>query len=149
MEIIGANSCCSYLLQTKNPARFLDYIKTIPFNTWLCTTLESNREYPHIYGDSPSIADRVKAFAEIDNAQQPYNIHPKMITIEPVLDFDITDFIRLIKSCGPLVRQVNIGADTGNNKLPEPPKEKVIELIAELKKFTKVFEKKNLKRLIA
>jgi hypothetical protein len=45
--------------------------------------------------------------------------------------------------------QVNIGADSGHNNLPEPPKEKVLELIAELQKFTRLVEKKNLKRIIA
>jgi len=32
--------------------------------------------------------------------------------------------------------------------LPEPPKEKILELISELKKFTVVKEKSNLKRLL-
>ena len=44
--------------------------------------------------------------------------------------------------------QVNIGADSGGNNLPEPSKEKIIELIFELEKFTKVKQKKNLKRLL-
>jgi hypothetical protein len=34
------------------------------------------------------------------------------------------------------------------NGLPEPPKEKILELIAELEKFTKVVQKKNLGRLL-
>jgi hypothetical protein len=40
-------------------------------------------------------------------------------------------------------------ADSGNNHLPEPPKEKVIELISELQKFTTIYQKKNLRRLVA
>ena len=43
---------------------------------------------------------------------------------------------------------VNIGADSGYNNLPEPPKEKILQLIDELKKFTKVKNKENLSRLV-
>jgi hypothetical protein len=70
-----------------------------------------------------------------------------MIAIEPVMDFDAMTFSDMILSCKP--EQVNIGADSGNNHLPEPPKEKIIELISELRKFTKVVEKTNLRRLMA
>ena len=54
----------------------------------------------------------------------------------------------IIKHCDP--RKVNIGADSSpnRNKLPEPPKEKILELIAELEKFTTVVQKKNLRRLL-
>jgi hypothetical protein len=74
------------------------------------------------------------------------NIHDRgfetMITIEPIMDFDLTKMLRIIHMAEP--SQVNIGADSGNNHLPEPPKEKVIELISELQKFTTVYQKKNL-----
>ena len=54
----------------------------------------------------------------------------------------------MTKSCKPV--QANIGADSSpkRNNLPEPPKEKILELIAELETFTKVVKKKNLKRLL-
>ena len=64
------------------------------------------------------------------------------------MDFDLPEFIQLIWRCNPV--QVNIGADSSpkRNKLPEPPKEKILELIAELEKFTTVVQKKNLTRLL-
>ena len=43
---------------------------------------------------------------------------------------------------------VNIGADSKNNGLPEPSKEKVLELIDRLNEFTEVRNKKNLKRIL-
>ena len=52
----------------------------------------------------------------------------------------------MIKYCNP--KQVNIGADSGNNNLPEPSKEKVLALIDELQKFTTIHNKSNLKRLL-
>lgn len=44
--------------------------------------------------------------------------------------------------------QVNIGADSGGNHLPEPSAAKVLALIEELVKFTTVERKKNLARLL-
>ena len=69
-----------------------------------------------------------------------------MITIEPIMDFDIFVMIEKIKEVSPF--QVNIGADSGYNNLPEPSKEKILELILELEKFTTVFRKSNLGRLL-
>jgi hypothetical protein len=63
------------------------------------------------------------------------------------MDFDLINFVKLIESCKP--EQVNIGANTSYNiKLPEPNEEKIMKLIKELKKFTKIKLKTNLKRLL-
>jgi DNA repair photolyase len=127
----------SFLFQSKNPERFIDWLGYIPYNAYLCTTLESNREYPAIYQNAPPIIERVKAMHGIKN-------RPKMITIEPILDFG-EEFIQLLKMCQPT--QINIGANTGCNHLPEPPSEKIAALVGELRGFTRVHLKKNLARL--
>lgn len=44
--------------------------------------------------------------------------------------------------------QVNIGADSKHHNLLEPSKEKLLSLITELEKFTKVVQKSNLARLM-
>ena len=67
------------------------------------------------------------------------------VTIEPILDFDLPDMVAILKHCEP--KQVNIGADSGRNNLPEPSKEKVLALINELQKFTIIDRKTNLSRL--
>ena len=67
------------------------------------------------------------------------------VTTEPIMDFNLEEFVSMIIICKP--KQVNIGADTGNHHLPEPSKEKIMQLISELEKFTIVHQKKNLKRL--
>ena len=130
-----------YLLQTKNTDRFAMFFQMLNEYFSLCTTLETNRTYRAIMNNSPAIIDRVLNFAKIPAER-------KFITIEPIMDFDLPEFITMIKHCNP--RQVNIGADSSpkRNKLPEPPKEKILELIAELETFTKVIQKKNLKRLL-
>lgn len=126
-----------YLFQTKNTKNMSDYI--FPKNTTLCTTIESNRNYKKIMNNSPEIHNRIYWFDYLSYKN-------KMITIEPILDFDLNEFVDMIKYVNPF--QVNIGADSGYNNLPEPPKEKVLKLIKELQQFTKVYLKDNLNRLI-
>jgi DNA repair photolyase len=132
-----------YLFQTKNPERFMNYQDEntgIIGKSVICTTIESNRDYPEIMGESPLIEDRVIAMHNISYSMDTY------VTIEPIMDFDLDSLSVLIKHCNPV--QVNIGADSGNNKLPEPSKDKILSLIKELEKFTKVKLKKNLNRIL-
>ena len=68
-----------------------------------------------------------------------------MVSIEPVLDFDLFDFVEFIQRISP--DYVSIGADSKNKGLPEPSAEKIERLIIELEKFTEVRIKSNLARL--
>jgi len=72
--------------------------------------------------------------------------YKRMITIEPILDFDLNEFSEMIKSINP--SWVNIGADSKGHKMPEPGKEKIQKLIDELSAFTSVKIKTNLSRLM-
>lgn len=125
-----------YLFQSKNPARF-NWLFEYPLNCVACTTIETNRTYPEM-GNAPSPNIRAEAMSKLDLS--------RYVTIEPIMDFDLKGLVGLIKSCAPI--QVNIGADSGHNNLPEPPPEKVRALIAELKTFTIVAPKKNLGRIL-
>lgn len=128
-----------FFFQTKNPARFLE-LEDHMFRSWdLCTTIETNRFYPEIMGNSPTPKDRALAMSKVKN--------DCFVTIEPIIDFDAKEMVDLIQMCNPV--QVNIGANTSNAKLPEPSKEKVLELIERIKTFTIVNNKKNLKRILA
>jgi hypothetical protein len=127
-----------YLFHTKRPSRAVYGIgeRHFPVNSTLCVTLESNRPWPGI-SKAPQPSCRVEALREWEGK--------KMITIEPIMEFDVMTFSEMILSCNPA--QVNIGADSGNNHLPEPSPEKIATLIGELRKFTDVHLKKNLRRL--
>lgn len=131
----------TYFFQTKNPKAYSEYGAHIAAlnKINLCITLETNRWHTDIMQYSPDPVIRAMKFSEIP-------IKEKYITIEPIMDFDMDMFIRYIKVNNPL--QVNIGADSGRNNLPEPSKEKVLELISELEKFTIVHQKSNLKRIL-
>ena len=134
--------CCkfdnTYLFQTKNPERMAFYHKYFPEKTKLCTTIETNRIYPNYMGNTPEPEMRAIQMTQFIKWDA-------FVTIEPIMDFDLYELVKLIKLCHP--QQVNIGADSGNNHLPEPSKEKILALIEELKKFTVIDQKRNLKRL--
>lgn len=124
-----------YLLQTKNPAAFARFKFDERFI--LGTTIESNRWYIS-YGRSPSPRDRACALALVSQK--------KFVTIEPVLDFDVERLAEIIMIAEP--DWVNIGADTGNNGMPEPSPSKIRALIAALS-GTRIEIKKNMKRINA
>ena len=64
-----------------------------------------------------------------------------MVTIEPVIEFDLDTMVTWIKNINPVM--VWIGYDSKKNKLPEPDVEKVKELYWELGKqsFTVILKK--------
>ena len=129
----------SYLFQTKNPGR-ASYFTEWPEKSIFCTTIETNRWYGDQMQHSPPPFERSRAMNGISIFHKTY------VTIEPIMDFDLRELVHLIVMCNP--QQVNIGADSGNNKLPEPEPEKIRELIDKLELFTTVKQKKNLKRLL-
>jgi hypothetical protein len=71
----------------------------------------------------------------------------EFVTIEPILDFDVLEFTRLLVFARPTF--VNIGADSKNHHLPEPTRERVMQLVEALTSAGIVIRKKiNLERLI-
>jgi DNA repair photolyase len=127
-----------YLLQSKNPKRFLEFanhplMKQVVF----ATTIESNRNYPEIMSNSPKIEERAEAMEKIANLG-----FRTMVTAEPLMQFDLTDMVSIIKQCQP--RLVNIGRNTCRDiQLPEPEPEEVRGLVTSLSDFTRVNIKKN------
>jgi len=139
----------TYLFQTKNPYRYVEFIHPqiggnveteLPKKCILGTTIETNREYSCM-GKAYKPNMRASAIEFITS-----QFNDCFITIEPILDFDLNEFMAMLRKANPV--SINIGADSGNNHLPEPEPEKIRELIKELEKFTKVHLKKNLKRLL-
>jgi hypothetical protein len=126
-----------YLFQSKNPARIYRKERLLPANSVICTTIETNRIYEQIMGDSPIPEDRAIAMRKFSQV--------RYVTIEPIMDFDLEDMVELIKMCEP--EQVNIGADSKGHGLPEPQPGKIESLVTELEKFTTIHRKSNLKRL--
>ena len=132
-----------FLFQTKNPSRMLQFIDHPIFqSSVICTTIESNRYYPSIMNHAPHVEERALAMNEIANREiETY------LTIEPIMDFDLDELVNLIKLCHP--EQINIGANTIKNKrLPEPSKEKILQLVDNIGSDYKLELKSNLERLL-
>lgn len=124
-----------YLFQTKNPKRLSDW--GFPFKSTSGTTIETNRTYPEM-GATP---------APYERSLWIQGKNPVMVTIEPIMDFDLNILVGLLRDCSP--KWVNVGANTNTKvKLPEPGPDKVQELIEALQEFTEVKVKSNLKRLM-
>lgn len=123
----------TYLFQSKNPERFLKF--GMPKKVILGTTIETNRESP---SSAPPTGVRVHWMKILTGR--------KMVSIEPILDFDLLPMVRWIRSIRP--EFVSIGADSKRHGLHEPSGEKIIKLIEALKPITKVILKSNLKRLV-
>jgi len=132
----------TYLFQSKNPARFGYWLSDMYWNAKmppsyiLGTTIESNRDYG--VSKAPLAVKRVESMVLYESR--------KMVSIEPVLDFDVDVMVEWIKDIKP--EFVSIGADSQNNHLPEPSGDKVKALVENLKGFTEVKIKGNLKRLL-
>ena len=128
----------TYLFQSKNPLQMANFVLLFPSNSILGTTIETNRDYNISF--APSVKERVLWLKLLSKTFKT------MVSIEPILDFDLDILVSWIKVIQPDF--VSIGADSKNNNLPEPPRQKVLDLIDELKKFTEVKVKSNLKRII-
>jgi len=124
-----------YLFQSKNPIRFNELITHFPDNTILGTTIETNRLFPCM-GNAPPPHLRFL----------PARFQMKMITVEPIMEFDLNELVGFIKYNKP--NWVNIGADSKKHNLPEPSWGEIKELIYELQKFTVIKNKSNLERLM-
>ncbi len=128
----------TYLFQSKNPKRFFHGL--MPEKTIFGTTIETNRLYKQM-GKTPTPVLRADGIRHLSSEGKRV-----MITIEPILDFDLKEVVLLIANAQP--EWVNIGADSRGHKLPEPSGDKVRELIEALEEFTEVKQKRNLDRLM-
>lgn len=129
----------TYLFQSKNPKRFKEFIDKFPQWTILGTTIETNRnELVKDISDAPDIEERVSAMESIDD-------YDKMVSVEPIMDFDLEELVHIVEGIQP--EFISVGADSKNNSLPEPRWNKVEKLIDRCKEFTEVRKKHNLNRL--
>jgi DNA repair photolyase len=108
----------TFLIQSKAPGTFNR--ATFPKNVILGTTLETNRdELCEGTSKAPKPSQRYNDFLKV-------NHQLKMVTIEPVIDFNLDGMISWVENINPCM--VWLGYDSGKNKLPEPKLEKVKSL---------------------
>jgi len=105
----------TFLLQSKCPETFgrVEY----PENLILGTTIETNRDHLAMaVAGAPAPSLRFAAFKKIRHTR-------KMVTVEPVMEFDLEVMVDWITQIQP--EMVWIGYDSKKNNLPEPSREKV------------------------
>ncbi len=128
-----------YLFQTKNPDRYKYFLTKLPPKSILGTTIETNYPFNKIT-KAPDTIDRALAMAIIRGIK-------KMVSIEPIMDFDLHKMLTWLKAIDPDF--ISIGADSKRNNLPEPSAEKIGDLLVKLRDITNdVVIKSNMDRLI-
>ena len=126
------NNSSLFLFQTKDPgALYCD--REYPENAILGTTIETNKHHPGV-SRAPKVWERFIAMLELD-AEKTF------LSVEPIMRFDPKPFFRWITAMEPGYG-VAIGYDNYNHKLPEPPKQQVLDLINDLENCgIKVYKK--------
>jgi len=134
-----------YLFQSKNPGRFKDFALMFPDkeNTWLCTTVETNREkLTREICTAPAPVNRINEIAILKN-----HGFKTTLTIEPVIDFDIDEMLTYVEMVQP--EWVSLGADSKGSDLVEPDGAKCRQLVDILQKMKIELKiKDNFKRIL-
>jgi len=133
-----------YVFQSKNPGMFLSFVNPLlgyeQDRFTFGTTIETNREYP--ISRAPAPCYRLRFITAMKKRG-----YETFITIEPVLDFDLSRFIEMLKDAQPSF--INIGADSKKSNLPEPSAEKIASLIRGIQELgIELRVKSNLDRLL-
>jgi hypothetical protein len=137
----------TYLFQSKRPDAFLGYTYELPKGCILGTTIETNRDTREI-SKAPSPALRAMAMCRLrERRAMDLRLNYKlMLSIEPILDFDLAELVDWIAAILP--NYVSIGADSKRCNLREPGPGAVASLIEQLREITEVKLKPNLRRLV-
>jgi protein gp37 len=127
IEAIKKSPTSNFLFLTKNPIRYYSLLDLFPENVVLGATIETNRDY--CFSKAPTTVERYKFMREL-----PFK--NKVVSIEPIMDFDMETFVQWLKDISPIL--VHVGYDNYNNRLPEPSLSKTKQLMEQLSSFTRV-----------
>ena len=117
----------TYYFQSKNPKYFKQFLKVFPDNVILLTTLETNRDEG--YGKTskaPKPSVRYQDFLDLDYPR-------KVVTIEPVMDFDLRIFSQWITKIKPEYVWFGFNSRPKQLELPEPSAQKAQRFLDTLK----------------
>ena len=136
IECAKRHPATKFVLCSKDPVRYRQ-AAFYPPNIYLGTTLETTEDFAVSY--APSVKERYHEMMKL------YHQH-KFISIEPIMNFDLKQFVWWIEDIKPEI--IEVGADNYHNNLPEPEPYKVNALLAYLKQICPtVIEKDGLDRL--
>ena len=109
----------TFYFQSKQPAYFVPFLSEFPTNAILLTTLETNRDEGYrAVSKAPVPSERYRQFKALDYPR-------KVVTIEPVMDFDLDIFARWIRDLHPEYVWLGFNSHPKAAPLPEPSLDKV------------------------
>ena len=114
----GAKSLKTFYLQSKSPSCLEPFLEKLPENVIILTTIETNRDegYEKI-SKAPVPSERYRQFLALKYPR-------KVVTIEPLMDFDVDVFSGWILNIRP--EYVWLGLNSKKKpQLPEPSVEKL------------------------
>jgi DNA repair photolyase len=124
-----------FLFMTKNPRRYLSLLPFIPKNAILGVTIETNSD-EIIQTDKVSCAPlpsyRYSAMKALEWSR-------KIVSIEPVLDFNVETLVKWVQDINPIV--VYVGYDNYKHKLREPTLQQTTDLLSKLPETSLVIRK--------
>ena len=143
LEVVKKYPKTTFLFLTKNPKRYLAFGRVLEEidNVVLGATIETDLDslyLKHRISKAPLPCSRLQCMELLSVTSRT------MISIEPIIDFDLNIFPDLIVKAEP--EFVYVGYDNYGNKLPEPSLRKTMELIDMLKEhgitvYTKTLRK--------
>ena len=113
----------TYYFQSKRPEYFERFLREFPENVILLTTLETNRDEGYDAVSSAPVPS--KRYIQFLNLNYPR----KLVTIEPVMYFDLEVFSRWIVDLEPEYVWLGYNSRPTKIQLPEPTDAKLRELI--------------------
>jgi hypothetical protein len=117
----------TFMLLTKNPKRYAEFLDLYPDNVILGATIETNRDYQ--VSKAPKPQDRYSSFRSLCYSR-------KTVSVEPIMDFDPVVLCSWLREINP--EFVHLGYDNYCHKLPEPEIQKTLALKSQLEKFMDV-----------
>jgi hypothetical protein len=113
-----------YYFQSKRPEYFQEFLSSFPESVILLTTLETNRDEGYKeFSEAPLPSERYRQFLELDYPR-------KVVTVEPVMDFDLDEFLSWLLKLKPEYVWLGLNSRPKKPKLPEPDESKLRELFA-------------------
>lgn len=129
IEFVRKHGDRTFLLQSKDPGKAFMRIKEYPPNLILGITLETNRDagYDRV-SDAPKPSKRYADFLNVRHSR-------KMVTIEPVLAFDLDELVNMVTKLKPCMTWVGFNSkETKRPTVPAPTLEEFRALQKYLKK---------------
>ena len=131
----------TYFFQSKKPACLEPFLAEFPYNVILLTTLETNRDAGYgTISKAPPPSERYRQFKGLDYPR-------KVVTIEPVLDFDLPVFVRWICDLHPEYVWLGLNSRPKAVELHEPSPEKLQQFAAMLTEADITIQGKELRGL--